>query len=117
MWVNPGVNRLKVSSNGRWTVALRPVDSARQWDGSAAINGKGDQVVMLSGGSFGTTTIKNRGKSNFAVIAYSPEGEYLDLLVNEIGSYRGEVLLPIEDPIVLVIKAVGGTWSFSAVSQ
>ena len=117
VWVNPGVTRLKVNSSGRWTIVLKPISAVRQWDGSAAISGKGDQVVMLSGGSSGTTTIKNKGHDNFSVIAYGPDGEYLDLLVNEIGSYNGEVLLPDNDPIVLSIGAVGGTWSFSAVSQ
>ena len=72
---------------------------------------------MLSGGSSGTTTIKNKGKKNFSAIAYGPDGEYLDLLVNEIGSYDGEVLLPEDDPIVLSISAVGGAWNFSPVGQ
>ena len=84
---------------------------------SQSLAGKGDQVILLSGGASGATTIRNRSHDNFAVIAYSPEGDYLDLLVNEIGSYDGEVLLPEADPIVLVIKAVGGTWSMSRVTQ
>jgi len=96
---------------------VKPLSAAKQWDGSAGISGKGDQVVMLSGASSGATTIKNKGHGNFSVTAYGPDGEYLDLLVNEIGSYSGEVLLPDNDPIVLSISAVGGTWSFSAVSQ
>jgi hypothetical protein len=58
---------------------------------------------------------QERGTSNFAVVAYSEYGDYLDLLVNEIGSYSGEVLLPIEDPIVLSIHADGGSWSMSVV--
>ncbi len=115
VYVAPGVDRLKITSNGSWTVQLLPLSSAKHWDGSAALSGKGDSVVVLSGGSFGTTTIKAKGKSNFAVIAYSDSGQYLDLLVNEIGSYKGEVLLPIAEPIVLSIQAVGATWSMSPV--
>ena len=72
---------------------------------------------MLSGGSSGTTTIKNKGHDNFSVIAYGPDGEYLDLLVNEIGSYNGEVLLPDNDRLSSRSVPSGGTWSFSAVSQ
>ncbi len=72
-------------------------------------------MILLTGGSFGTTTITNKGRDNFAVVAYSVDGDYLDLLVNEIGSYRGEVLLPIEDPVVLSIHAVGGAWTMTAV--
>lgn len=117
VYVAAGINRLKISSSGSWTVEMRPITSARSWSGAGPIAGKGDTVVLLSGGASGATTIKSKGRSNFAVTAYSPEGDYLDLLVNEIGAYNGEVLLPEADPIVLVIHAVGGTWSMSAVLQ
>ena len=115
VYLNPGVTRLKITSNGSWKVTICPIEAAKQWDGSSALAGKGDTVVMLNGGEFGTTTIKNKGKSNFAVIAYDTDGQYLDLLVNEIGGYSGEVLLPLADPIVLTIQDVGGTWRFSEV--
>ncbi len=98
VYLSPGVTRLKVTSNGNWKVTIRPIDAARQWDGSSALSGKGDAVVMLHGGEFGKTTIKNKSRSNFAVIAYDTDGQYLDLLVNEIGGYSGEVLLPLADP-------------------
>ena len=117
VYVAAGVSRFKVSSSGSWTIEVRPIEAARQWDGASPITGKGDSVVTLSGGGSGITTIKNKGHSNFAVVAYALDGEYLDLLVNEIGSYNGEVLLPDQDPVLLVIGAVGGTWSLSAVSQ
>jgi hypothetical protein len=117
VYIAAGVNRLKVTSSGTWTIEVRPITSARAWDGVTALTGKGDSVAILTGGAGGITTIKNKSRSNFAVIAYSPEGEYLDLLVNEIGTYSGEVLVPDADPIVLAISAVGGTWSLSAVGQ
>ncbi len=117
VYIAAGINRLKVTSSGSWTIQVRPVTSAKHWDGTTALAGKGDGVVNLAGGASGITTIKNKGKSNFAVIAYTPEGDYLDLLVNEIGSYKGEVLLPDSDPMVLVIHGDGGSWSFSTVEQ
>jgi hypothetical protein len=117
VYVNPGVSRLKVTASGTWTIEVRTIDSARSWDGSATLAGKGDAVVLLSGGADGITTITNKSSSNFAVIAYSPYGDYLALLVNEIGSYKGEVLLPGSDPMVLSIHDVGGSWSLSPVGQ
>ena len=117
VYINAGVNRLKVTATGSWTIEVRPITSSRPWDGVSALTGKGDSVVILTGGASGITTIRNVSRSNFAVIAYSPEGEYLDLLVNEIGAYSGEVLLPDVDPIVLAISAVGGTWSLASVGQ
>jgi hypothetical protein len=115
VYVAPGVNLLKITSGGSWTVELRVIASAPRWNGESTLTGKGDSVILLTGGSFGTTTITNKGRDNFAVVAYSVDGDYLDLLVNEIGSYRGEVLLPIEDPVVLSIHAVGGAWTMTAV--
>lgn len=116
VYVAAGVTRLKITSSGTWTVEVRPITTARAWDGSAALTGKGDAVVLLTDAASGIATIKSKNHSNFAVIAYSPEGDYLDLLVNEIGSYSGEILLPDEDAIVLAIHDVGGSWSISAVS-
>lgn len=117
VYIAAGINRLKVSSSGSWTIEVRSIQAAPRWDGSKALAGKGDRVVLLSNGGAGITTIKNKGRDNFAIIAYSLSGEYLDLVVNEIGSYSGEVLLPDEDPMVLSIHDVGGTWSMSAVGQ
>jgi hypothetical protein len=117
VYIQPGVDRLKVTSNGSWTIDVRPITSAKQWDGTTALAGKGDGVFILTDSAFGTTTIKNKGQSNFAVIAYSIDGVYLDLLVNEIGSYSGEVQLPDEDPIVMSVHSPGGTWSWSPVEQ
>lgn len=117
VYVAAGVDRFKISSRGTWTVEVNPISTARPWTGADAINGKGDAVLMLSGGASGITTIKNKSSNNFAVQAFTPEGDYLDLLVNEIGSYSGEVMLPEADPMVLVVKAVGGTWSMSAITH
>jgi len=115
VYVEPGVNLLKITSSGSWTVELRPISSATAWDGKSALTGKGDSVILLTGGSFSTTTITNKGTDNFGVIAHGVDGDYLDLLVNVIGAYRGEVLLPSDDPVVLSVQDVGGTWTMSAV--
>jgi hypothetical protein len=117
VYIATGIDRLKVTSSGTWTIEVRPITTAKHWNGEAPLAGKGDAVINLVGWPSGITTITNKSKSNFAVIAYSEDGGYLDLLVNDIGNYSGEVLLPDADPIVLAIHAVGGTWSFSTVQQ
>lgn len=115
VYVAPGVDTLKITSSGQWQIDISFLDAATQWDGTAPLEGEGDAVVVVTGASFSATTIDNRSNSNFAVIAYSEFGDYLDLLVNEIGNYHGEVLLPSDDPIVLSIHDVDGTWSLSAI--
>lgn len=115
VYLAPGVDTLEITSSGQWSIERSFLDGATLWDGASDLTGEGDSVVVLTGGSFGATTISYRGSGNFAVIAYSEFGDYLDLLVNEIGNYEGEVLLPSDDPVVLAIQAVGGSWSMSAV--
>jgi hypothetical protein len=113
VYIAPGVNLLKLTSSGSWSVDIKPYTAARKWNGKAAIAGKGDAVILLTGGAFGTTVIKNRGQGNFAVIAYGTGGQYLDLLVNEIAAYSGEVLLPDANPMLLSVHAAEGSWSFT----
>jgi hypothetical protein len=115
VYIAPGVNLLKLTSDGAWTVDIKPYTAARRWNGKSAISGKGDAVILLTGGAFGSTVVKNQGAGNFAVIAYGTDGEYLDLLVNEIGAYSGEVLLTYADQMLLSVHAVGGAWSFSRI--
>jgi hypothetical protein len=116
-YVEAGVNRLKLEYSGPWTIEIDPISAARPWDGTDKLTGKGDSVVLLTGGASGATTITSDGKQHFAVTAYSPEGDYLDLLVNEIGKYSGEVLLPNEDTMVLEIVDEGGNWTITAVTH
>jgi hypothetical protein len=115
VYLAPGVNLLKLTSGGTWTVDIKPHTAARRWNGKAAISGKGDAVSLLTGGALGSTDVRNMGRGNFAVIAHGTGGQYLDLLVNEIGSYSGEVLLPDTDQMLLSVHAVGGAWSFSRI--
>jgi hypothetical protein len=115
VYVSPYVDSFEITSSGKWQIEISALEAATQWDGTTPLSGEGDSVVLVSGASFGATTIDNRSRSNFAVIAYDEFGDYLDLLVNEIGNYHGEVLLPDDDPIVLSIQDVNGKWSLSAV--
>lgn len=101
---------IKIKADGAWTLTLKPLVMARQWTG-ARVAGRGDDVLLLSPASSGLTTVKvnHSGSSNFIVHSYaegSGEG-----LINEIGSYRGEVLLP--DGTVLVTILADGRWTFT----
>ncbi|WP_155371835.1 hypothetical protein [Catellatospora vulcania] len=76
-------------------------------------SGRGDKVVKLA--KFDEeyhyiAKISHSGSSNFAIKSRGSNGEYLDLLVNEIGSYAGTRPLTFEDyPAALEITA-GGSW-------
>jgi hypothetical protein len=100
----------QIDADGRWSVRILPLSKAPVWSGRKALNGRGDSVVRLSPPSSGLTTtkIQHTGSSNFAVYAY---GDTTELLVNEIGKYRGESLLP--NGTLLIAITADGRWSFS----
>lgn len=99
----------KITSNGSWTIVIRPLTSAPKWSGSGTIKGKGDSVLHITGdvSGFATVKITHSGRENFVVWSYSDNGR--DLLVNEIGHYSGETLLP-DGTFLLVINA-DGAWT------
>ena len=100
---------LNIESDGNWTVTLKPLALLRVWDGTGTWTGKGDDLLVIKSGAFaGLDSIKitNSGESNFVVTAY---GDSKDLLVNEIGNYSGEQLMPA-GTVLLEIQS-DGNWS------
>ena len=99
----------EVDSSGSWTITVKPVQMARVWDGSSKLSGTGDDVVMLVPPSQGLTTegITYSGSSNFAVWSYADTSR--DLLVNVIGKYSGQSLLPSGTDLLQV--EAGGAWT------
>ncbi|AWS45473.1 hypothetical protein DKM19_33245 [Streptosporangium sp. 'caverna'] len=100
---------LKIEADGTWSLRLKPLSMARAWAGPKA-SGRGDDVLKLDPQSSGLTTVQARhsGSSNFIVDSYAENGG--EGLINEIGSWKGEVLLP--DGTKLVTIKADGTWSF-----
>jgi hypothetical protein len=88
-----------------------PLTKAEHWSGRKPLAGRGDLVVLMDPPPEGlaTTAIVHQGSSNFAVWAY---GETTELLVNEIGQYRSETLMPA-GTLVIEITA-DGKWRFGA---
>jgi hypothetical protein len=102
---------LKITASGSWTVNTMPLNRAPRWDGASPYTGKGDAVVIVQDAVEGLTpvTISNTGESNFVVRAFSATGA--DLLVNEIGNYKGTTLLP-SGTILLEVNSAG-SWSIT----
>ncbi|MEU8061740.1 hypothetical protein [Microbispora bryophytorum] len=99
---------LKIQADGAWTITLKPLSSARVWSGDS-MTGRGDDVVMVNPPSAGLTILNGRhsGSANFIVYAFTESSR--ELLINEIGSWHGEVPLP--DGTVLVTIKADGVWS------
>jgi hypothetical protein len=99
----------KVTSNGSWTIVVKPISEATTWDPSTKLTGKGDNVIVLVPPSVGlsTLTMTNRGQANFVVYGYTADS--YDLLINEIGNYSGQV--PLADGTLILQIESDGSWT------
>ncbi len=80
-------------------------------------SGTGSEVVVLEplGEGVFYATVTHDGPSNVALWSVDQNGQNIDLLVNEIGRYEGEVALNFgEDPAALRVEA-GGAWTIDLV--
>lgn len=100
--------RLKITADGAWSVTIRPTSAAPKVSGKFA-TGHGDSVLNW-GGSASTAHATHDGQSNFIIWAYDNAGN-ADLLVNEIGPYKGTVTWPA-GPRVISIRA-DGNWTIA----
>lgn len=63
------------------------------------LSGKGQEATNTFHLNRGMAKFKmtHTGSSNFAIVLYSSDGDYIDLLVNEIGSFDGSKATPIDE--------------------
>lgn len=104
--------RFEVNASGSWTIKISPLTSARKVSVPGTISGKGDDVILLRGARPDTAKINHRGESNFIVVAYDNRNQ--DLLVNEIGSYSGQVILGNATLLEIIAD---GSWSVEILSR
>jgi hypothetical protein len=104
---------IKVQAVGRWTLIIKPVTDARPWSGSA-IAGRGDDVINVTGiisqSGINSITLAYKGAANFIVDSYGDSSGDTNL-VNAIGVYSGQQVLP-QDSVLMVVQAgEDGLWS------
>jgi stress response protein SCP2 len=102
--------RLKIESDGAWTVVVQPPTAAPWLTGP--VTGEGPEVLRWTGPRT-VVAIAHSGASNFMVRAFaeSPDAAdpYLASLVNAIGRYEGESIVPA-GPCLIEIEA-DGPWT------
>ena len=82
-----------------------------------SFSGSGAEVVMLEplGDDVFFATVTHQGSGNIALWSVDENGQDLDLLVNDIGNYQGQVALNFsEDPTAIRVEA-DGDWSIDLV--
>jgi len=87
--VDEVVSGLEIKANGNWTYQIRPLFQ-EPFD-TCSVEGCSDDIILLAdfAESGGAADLTHDGDSNFAVVAWGPNGS--DLLVNDIGPYDGTV--------------------------
>ena len=109
-----GTYILDVSADGQWTVKIeqpRPITAPSI---PQTFTGTGQQVSEFVTIPRGLTTfrITHSGSSNFIIWLLNDDGETIELLVNETGSFNGSKAVGIEQTgIYLLDIAADGNWS------
>lgn len=87
------ISGLEIIADGVWTYQIRKLSDEPEQ--SCRVNGRGDSVIRLNEFKTGngTATLTHDGSSNFYIWAWSTSDR--DLLVNEIGTYSGTVLVTV----------------------
>jgi hypothetical protein len=101
------ITAFEISADGPWTVTLRDILTVREATQGSTTTGDGADVLLYRGATT-VASISHEGGSNFSVWSYGPD---TDLLVNEIGSYSGEVRWPAG--VALIKVGADGTWSIA----
>jgi hypothetical protein len=103
----PAADRLRVASDGVWTIDVVDVDEAPRLVAPGHYDGTGDQILFVGGDPTHATFRSTATTGRFVVDGY---GIFKAPLVDEATPYRGTVVLPREAKYVLEIRA-DGAWS------
>ena len=106
--------RLVVDASGPWTIEVKPVTDIDILRVPGTIEGSGDYMFALKGGSPDIAKITSASDAYFGVEGYSQSSGH-DLLVNEVGAYSGTVLLT-RDTFLMIVTA-DGPWSIEVTAQ
>lgn len=98
-----GTYELEISADGDWNIT----SDGLSIDDTTSFSGTGDSVTGITSHSGGSWHITYSGKRNFSVIEYGESLGYMDLLVNEIGSYDGTVKAESGDNIFFKVNSYG----------
>jgi len=97
--------RLQITARGSWTLEVDGIASARILTVPGQIEGNGDDVFLLTGQTPDLATVAHNGRRNFFIYSY---GQTRRLLVNAIGDYEGQVIVPSD--AILVTVSGDGSW-------
>lgn len=111
-----GTYLLDIQADGDWTVTIEQPNPISAPAIPRAYTGVGQQVspffTLASG--LAIFRMEHTGSSNFIIVLLDSQGQWVDLLVNEIGSFSGSKAVGIDDSgIYLLDICADGNWEVS----
>ncbi len=86
--------RLEIKANDAWTIQIVPLSQARQLTVPGAIQGNGDDVIVLTGATPDTANVTGNSDSRyFGIVAYEAGTNSLGSIVNTTDPYQGTVIV------------------------
>ncbi|MCK5149801.1 hypothetical protein KAJ87_02655 [Candidatus Pacearchaeota archaeon] len=107
---------LDVSADGSWQAHITQPRNIEKSETPLTLSGNGQEAsdfFYLKNG-MRRFSISHSGSGHFSMVLYSADGDYMDLLVNEVGSFDGSkaVSLSTSGNYLLDVSA-DGNWEFS----
>ncbi|MGL4484549.1 MAG: hypothetical protein ACRCUS_06320 [Anaerovoracaceae bacterium] len=104
---NDAPTKLQITADGNWSIEFKPISEASKLEYGKRY--KGSKILYFDGYENFDAKIEHLGKSNFAIWLAGLDEK--DLLVNEVGKYKGVV--PINDISGFFIVEADGKWSIT----
>jgi len=106
------LRRFEISATGDWTITVKPAAAAPLADVPGTFEGASTAVISLPSSGCDTATVTgNYDKSHFSIVAFSTDGDYLDLLINTSDPYSGTVLCPLDAAYFQVDASSKNLWT------
>ena len=107
----PGSHSYEITADGNWTYSVDTIDKGARSGASGTRDGVSGWFDSVEASKVSFT---HSGEGNFVVWLYCPDTEESELIVNEIGRYKGEKYVEFDPNIRYIwIVTADGSWSIS----
>ncbi len=107
----PGSHSYEITADGNWTYSVDTIDKGARSGASGTRDGVSGWFDSVEASN---VSFVHSGEGNFVVWLYCPDTEESELIVNEIGRYKGEKYVEFDPDIRYIwIVTADGSWSIS----
>jgi hypothetical protein len=105
-----------IQADGNWTLKIEQPRPSTGDKPPLELSGKGQSISQFLELSSGLMKIemKHKGESNFSVLLLDGNGDYIDLLANEIGNFEGTKAIGIDSSGIYIMSIeADGEWAIN----